>query len=118
MSLASSASHSISRDTTYCPLGKLRIDDFKGAVPAFLPELLFVGSLERWAVLESLIGGLQRRATITAHGKLEEDSDTVLFTETYEFDDGNSDTLHWTIRKVGNGQYTGHEILEGEATGE
>jgi hypothetical protein len=24
----------------------------------------------------------------------------VLFVETYEFDDGHSDTLHWTIRKI------------------
>jgi hypothetical protein len=30
-----------------------------------------------------------------------------------------SDTLHWTIRKIGRGQYVGHENhLEGEATGE
>jgi hypothetical protein len=54
---------------------------------------------------------LQRRATITAQGNLEEDIDTVLFTE-----DGHSDTLHWTGWQ---GQYMGHENhLEGEATGE
>ncbi|TYM00105.1 DUF3833 domain-containing protein [Bradyrhizobium rifense] len=97
----------------------MKLDDFKGSVPVFLPEVFFLGSLEGWAVMESLIGGLQRRATITAQGKLEEDTDTVLFTETYQFDDGHSDTLHWTIRKVGRGQYVGHENhLEGEATGE
>src|SRR4051812_12032833 len=74
----------------------VKLDDFKGSVPVFLPEVFFLGSPEGWAVMESLIGGLQRRATITAHGKLEEDTDAVLFTETYQFDDGHSDTLHWT----------------------
>lgn len=94
-------------------------DNFKGTVPAFLPEQFFIGRLEGWAVVESLVGGLQKRATITSVGTLEEETATVLFTETYEFDDGHSDTLHWTIRKVGDGRYSGHENrLEGEATGE
>ncbi|MBR0825337.1 DUF3833 family protein [Bradyrhizobium manausense] len=97
----------------------MAIEDFKRTEPAFLPETFFVGRLEGWAVVESLIGGLQKRATITAVVTLEEETDTVLFTETYEFDDGHSDTLHWTIRKLGEGQYSGHENgLEGEATGE
>jgi len=97
----------------------MSIDDFKGTVPAFLPEVFFVGHLEGWAVLESLVGGLQRRATISATGTWENETDTVLFTETYTFDDGQSDTLHWTIRKIGDGRYTGHENhLEGEAVGE
>ncbi|WP_333919225.1 DUF3833 family protein [Bradyrhizobium sp. CCBAU 45321] len=50
---------------------------------------------------------------------MDEDTDTVVFTETYTFDDGHSDTLRWTIHKMGEGQYTGHENrLDGEATGE
>jgi hypothetical protein len=95
------------------------IDDFKGTVPVFLPEAFFVGRLKGWAVFESLIGGLQKRASIAAIGTMEEETETVLFTETYTFDDGHSDTLHWTIRKIRPGRYTGHENrLEGEATGE
>ena len=97
----------------------MAIGDFSGTTPAFLPEVFFVGRLEGWAVFESLVGGLQKRATITAVGMWEEDTDTVLLTETYRFDDGHSDTLHWTIRKLSEGHYTGHENhLEGEATGE
>lgn len=95
------------------------IEDFKDKVPAFLPEEFFVGGLEGWAVFESLMGGLQRRATISASGKLDADTGSVLFTETYEFDDGHSDTLQWTIKKDGVGKYTGLENrLEGEAEGE
>src|SRR3954464_7889939 len=97
----------------------MAIDDFKETKPLFLPETFFVGRLEGWAVLESLVGGLLRRATIKAHGELDADTDTVVFTETYTFDDGHSDTLRWTIQKTGEGRYTGHENrLEGDATGE
>nr|WP_249154077.1 DUF3833 family protein [Bradyrhizobium diazoefficiens] len=40
-------------------------------------------------------------------------------TVTYTFDEGHSDTLRWTVHKLGEGQYTGYENrLEGEATGE
>ena len=60
----------------------MAIEDFAGTVPAFLPEVFFVGRLEGWAALESLVGGLQKRATITAVGSFEEETDTVLFTET------------------------------------
>ena len=97
----------------------MSIDDFKETVPAFLPEEFFVGRLEGWAVFESLIGGLQRCASISATGTIDGETGAILFVETYEFDDGHSDTSHWTIRKVGDSRYSGIENrLEGEATGE
>src|SRR5688500_8103435 len=37
------------------------IDDFKGCRPEFLPEDFLDGQLEGWAVLESPVGGLQKR---------------------------------------------------------
>lgn len=80
---------------------------------------IFVGRLEGWAVFENLLGGLQRRASIAAIGSMEEATQSVIFTETYTFDDGHSDTLHWIIRKIAEGKYSGTEnALEGEATGE
>lgn len=97
----------------------MSIDVFTGTVPVFLPENFFVGRIEGWAVFENLIGGLQRRATIAATGSLEKDTQTILFTETYTFDNGQSDTLHWSIQKLAEGRYRGLENrLEGEATGE
>jgi len=97
----------------------MAIDDFKNTRPIFLPETFFVGRLEGWAVFESLIGGLQKRASISATGRLDADTGAVLFAETYDFDDGHSDTLHWTIRRLGPGRYSGLENrLEGEAKGE
>src|SRR4051794_23720808 len=97
----------------------MAIDAFAGTSPLFLPDKFFVGRLEGWAVVESLAGGLLKRASVTAHGELGAATDTVVFTETYTFDDGHSDTLRWTIHKMAEGQYTGLENrLEGEAVGE
>jgi hypothetical protein len=97
----------------------MSIDNFKGTSPEFLPEEFFNGQLEGWGVLESPIGGLQRRSTIKAEGKWDEKAQAVHFTETYRFDDGHEDTLRWTIRKLGPGQYSGAETrLDGEAKGE
>jgi Protein of unknown function (DUF3833) len=95
------------------------IEDFKGTTPEFLPEEFFAGRLEGWGVLESLVGGLQKRCTIAAYGKWDASAQVVTFTETYRFDDGRQDTLHWIIRKTAAGKYSGSEPrLDGEAEGE
>lgn len=92
---------------------------FAGTTPLLLPERFFVGQLEGWVVLENLVGGLLKRAAIAGHGERDADTDALVFNETYTFDDGHSDTLHWTIRKGEAGKYTGLENrLEGEAVGE
>jgi hypothetical protein len=97
----------------------MSIDDFNGTRPEFLPEEFFNGQLEGWGVLESIVGGLQKRSTIRAEGKWDEPTQTVHFTETYQFDDGHEDTLRWSIRKNAPGRYSGSEPrLEGEAQGE
>ena len=97
----------------------MAIEDFEGTLPEFLPEDFFSGKLEGWAVIESPIGGLQKRATISAEGSWDPASQTVTFTETYSFDDGHTDTLHWVIKKVGSGKYVGTEArLDGQAEGE
>jgi hypothetical protein len=60
----------------------MSIDDFRGMRPVFLPEDFFNGRLEGWAVLESLTGGLQKRATIAAEGKWDNAVQAIDFTET------------------------------------
>jgi hypothetical protein len=85
------------------------IDDFKGSKPEFLPEEFFSGHLEGWAVLESVMGSLQKRATIVADGIWDASIQEVRFTETYQFDDGHQDTLRWMIKKLKDGKYRGTE---------
>ena len=50
--------------------GTRRVHDgnwhFEGTKPEFLAEEFFIGKLDGWAAFESLIGGLQKRATSPA----------------------------------------------------
>ena len=95
------------------------IDDFKFTTPEFLPEVFFSGKLEGWAVFESLVGGLQRRATIAAEGSWDPEKRRVRFSETYSFDDGHTDTLNWVIHRLTIGRYSGSEpSLNSNALGE
>ena len=78
--------------------------------------------MEGWAVLESPVGGLQKRATIEARGTYDEVAGVIRFTETYKFDDDHVDTVNWMIRKVADGKYEGeeptvHEKARGEQAG-
>jgi len=69
--------------------------------------------------MESLTGGLQKRCTIRAQGSWDAASQTVTFAETFTFDDGHRDTLHWKIKKLGPGNYSGTDPRpDGEAQGE
>lgn len=44
----------------------MAVENFRDIVPVFLPEEFFVGRLEGRAIFESLVGGLRKRASITA----------------------------------------------------
>lgn len=97
----------------------MKIADFAETLPAFVPEEFFDGRLEGWAVLEGPLGGLQRRASIKAQGSFDASSRVTSFTETWTFDDGQVDTLRWSIQGLDDGRYSGTEpTLEGEAQGE
>jgi hypothetical protein len=97
----------------------MNIKDFAGTTPEFLPETFFTGTLQGWGVVESLLGGLQRRFVVRARGEWDEAAQVVSFTETWTFDGGRADTLRWKIRKLGPGRYAGHETrIDGEASGE
>lgn len=95
------------------------IKDFAGTTPEFLPETFLTGRLEGWGLLESLLGGLQKRFRVRADGTWDEVAQVVTFRETWTFDNGRTDTLIWKIRKLAPGSYVGQELrLDGEAVGE
>jgi Protein of unknown function (DUF3833) len=95
------------------------INKFSGTLPLFLPERFFNGRVEGWVLVEKLFGGLRNRATIVGEGMWDEAVRTLTFAETYTFDDGDSDTFNWRIRKIAEGRYSGSETrIKGEAIGE
>lgn len=57
----------------------MAIDDFRETAPLFVPETFFVGRLEGWAVVESLVGGLLKRAT-TSRQRIDDCGPSGVFT--------------------------------------
>jgi hypothetical protein len=97
----------------------MSLDGFKDTRPIFLPEQFFWGRVQGWVVVESLLGGLQKRATISGEGVWESGAGTLTFSETYRFDDGHTDTFNWLIRKDSEGLYSGTESrVQSQAKGE
>lgn len=97
----------------------MKIEDFEGTGPEMRPEEFLRGRLQGWAILEGPLGGLQRRASISAQGSHDPAAGTVSFHETWTFDDGQVDTLRWRIEVLGEGRYAGQEqSLHGKARGE
>ena len=75
----------------------MQISDFHGTSPAFLPELFLVGRLQGWGVLETVLGDLRKRFTISAEGTADIASGAFKFSEPWPFDDGWADTLFYRI---------------------
>lgn len=97
----------------------MKISDFRDTSPILRPEEMFAGELEGWAIIDGLLGGVQRRARISASGHWSPDDSLIRFSETWTFDDGQVDALNWSITLIEDGQYSGSEpTLEGEASGE
>jgi hypothetical protein len=97
----------------------MKIEQFSGKVPLLLPEVFLTGTLHGWGIFETVLGGLQKRFTIKAHGERNASTGIVQFTETWSFDDGFTDTLSWQIKKLSDGKYSGSETRStGGATGE
>ncbi len=95
----------------------MKINDFANTVPTYRPEAFLAGRLEDSGTLESVTGGLQQRFTVKAQGRF--DGRDLSFVETWRFDEGQVDTLRWTITPLGDGKYRGAEDrLEGEAEGD
>ncbi len=92
---------------------------FEAKGPRLLPEEFLVGRLEGWGIIESALGNLQKRCTISAEGTLDATSGVVSFSEIWRFDDGHTDRIAWQIRKIGEGRYAGREpSVANEAEGE
>lgn len=95
----------------------MKLSDFEGTTPLFIPEEFLIGSLTGWAILEGPMGGLQKRCSIRATGK--KTGGVIQFEETWSFDDGHIDHFDWQISPAGDNRYSGTEpTLEGEARGE
>ena len=88
----------------------------KQTVP-FVLEEFFSGKLVGSGFLLKRSGGLKQTFTIQAQGEIASPG-ILKLVERYEFDDGSTDTLAWTMRRLSENTYEGQEArLVGRARG-
>tara|TARA_A100001011_G_C14178363_1_gene785659 strand:+ start:133 stop:603 length:471 start_codon:yes stop_codon:yes gene_type:complete len=94
----------------------MNIEKFKGSQPIFSLEDYFEGKTEAWGMFHDRFGNLKRTFKVDITGTLE--SDTLTLDEKFLYDDGEQDSRVWTIKILGNKQYTGTASdVVGEAKG-
>jgi len=94
-----------------------KISDFQGKTPAFDLESYFLGQTKAYGLFEDRFGKFRRTFVVDIVGEM--DGDTLILTEDFVYDDGETEQRIWRINKTDDGNYTGTfgDII-GEATGE
>ena len=94
----------------------MNIEKFKGSKPTFSLEDYFEGKTEAWGMFHDRFGNLKRTFKVDITGTLK--SDTLTLDEKFLYDDGEQDSRVWTIKILGNNQYSGTASdVVGEAKG-
>ena len=94
----------------------MNIEKFKGSQPTFFLEDYFEGKTEAWGMFHDRFGNLKRTFKVDITGTIE--SNTLTLDEKFLYDDGEQDSRVWTIKILGNNQYSGTASdVVGEAIG-
>ena len=94
----------------------MNIEKFKGSQPTLTLEDYFEGKTEAWGMFHDRFGNLKRTFKVDITGTLE--SDILTLDEKFLYDDGEKDSRVWTIKILGNNQYSGTASdVVGEAIG-
>ena len=83
----------------------MKVEDFEGRTPAFLPEEFFNGQTRAWGMFEDRFGRVRRQFVVEIAG--EWDGQTLTLVEDFVYDDGETEQRVWTIRKLGERRYEG-----------
>ncbi|MEM9880881.1 MAG: DUF3833 domain-containing protein [Pseudomonadota bacterium] len=94
-----------------------KISDFQGKTPEFDLADYFTGTTKAYGLFEDRFGKFRRTFVVDIVG--ERDGDTLVLTEDFLYDDGETEQRIWRINQTPDGNYTGTfgDII-GEATGE
>ena len=94
----------------------MNIEKFKGSQPTLTLEDYFEGKTEAWGMFHDRFGNLKRTFKVDITGTKE--SNTLTLDEKFLYDDGEQDSRVWTIKILGNNQYSGTASdVVGEAKG-
>ncbi|HRY23179.1 MAG: DUF3833 domain-containing protein [Geminicoccaceae bacterium] len=94
----------------------MKIDDFDGTAPAFVPEDYFLGETRAWGLFQDRFGTVRREFVVDIEGRME--GDVLVLDEAFRYADGERDQRTWHIRPLGDGRYEGEaDDIVGTATG-
>lgn len=80
---------------------------------AFRPETFFLGRTEGWGLVRAPTGRIHQRFQVTTEGALDSAYQAVQFTETFAWDNGETDIWRWIMRRGIDGRYMAAETLAG-----
>ena len=91
--------------------------DYRGQTPALSLERFFNGTLDGWGMFQDRSGKVLRRFRVTIDARWEGGVGTL--DERFEWSDGERQRRVWTLKRTGDGRYSGTaDDVVGEALGE
>jgi hypothetical protein len=81
----------------------MRIEEFAGRSPTFVPELFFAGRTQAWGIFEDRFGRLRREFEVEIDGRW--DGRVLTLDERFDFSDGEQDRRVWRLTKLDEGRY-------------
>ena len=95
---------------------QMRIEEYRETGPALVLEEYFAGPVRAWGTVQDRSGKVRRRFTADMHGAWE--GEIFVLNEDFRFDDGETMTRTWRIRKIDQHHYEGTaDDIVGTATG-
>ncbi len=95
---------------------KMNVADFKNVEPQFVLEDYFNGQVKAWGLFHDRFGNLKRSFKVDIEGTIS--NNELILDEKFLYNDGEEDQRIWTIKILGNNQYSGiADDVVGEAFG-
>lgn len=85
--------------------GGMKIEDFAGTTPRFVPEQYFLGKTRAWGIFQDRFGKVRRQMVVDIDGRVE--GETLILDESFRYSDGETEQRTWRLTKVAPDRYEG-----------
>lgn len=85
--------------------GGMKIEDFAGTTPAFVPEEYFLGKTRAWGIFQDRFGKVRRQMVVDIDGRVE--GQTLILDEFFRYSDGETEQRTWRLTRVAPDRYEG-----------
>lgn len=85
----------------------MQLEDFADKGPELVLEEYFSGQTRAWGMFQDRFGNVRRQFTVDIAGEWDEATQTLVLTEDFLYDDGETEQRVWTLTKTGPNSYEG-----------